>query len=160
MLQAELEQRSIKCHPGSFMDARGLILATTEMADTLHFTLPTDRLHPAMGALLSNLNAAHDGYQLREANALWAEKDYAFLYAFLKLTSRDYGVGFNQVDFKGATEAARLTINQWVEQKTDDRIKGLLQPGVLDAATRLVLTNAVYFKGDGRRVGWLTRSRD
>jgi serpin B len=101
-----------------------------------------------MGALLSNLNAAHDGYQLRVADALWAEKDYTFLDAFLKLTNRDYGAGFNQVDFKGATEAARLTINQWVEQKTDNKIKDLLQPGTLNPFTRLVLTNAIYFKGD------------
>jgi serine protease inhibitor len=44
----------------------------SEMAATLHFTLPPDRLHPAMGALLGNLNAAHPGYQLRVADALWA----------------------------------------------------------------------------------------
>jgi serpin B len=58
----------------------------------------------------------------------------------------------NQVDFKGATEAARLTINQWVEQKTQDKIKDLLQPGALESNTRLVLTNAIYFKGD-----WITQ---
>jgi serpin B len=120
----------------------------SEMEDTLQFTLPPERLHPAMGALLSNLNAAHDGYQLRAADALWAEKDYTFLDAFLKLTNSDYGAGFNQVDFKGAHEAARLTINQWVEQKTENKIKDLIQPGMVDTNTRLVLTNAIYFKGD------------
>jgi serpin B len=120
----------------------------SEMADTLHFTLPPDRLHPAMGALLSNLNAEHDGYQLRVADALWAEKDYTFLDDFLKLTNSNYGAGFNQVDFKGAREAARLTINQWVEQKTENRIRDLIPPGALDSTTRLVLTNAIYFKGD------------
>ena len=46
----------------------------SEMAKTLHFTLPPDRLHPAMGALLSDLNAAHDGYQLSVADALWAQR--------------------------------------------------------------------------------------
>ncbi|MGB8539879.1 MAG: serpin family protein [Acidobacteriaceae bacterium] len=120
----------------------------SEMADTLHFTLPPDRLHPAMGELLSNLNAEHDGYQLRVADALWAEKDYTFLDAFLKLTNSDYGAGFNQVDFKGAHESARLTINQWVEQKTENKIRDLIPPGALDPTTRLVLTNAIYFKGD------------
>ena len=63
----------------------------SEMAKTLHFTLPADRFHPAMGALLSNLNAAHDGYQLRVANALWAQQVYTFLNDFLKLTKTDYG---------------------------------------------------------------------
>jgi len=120
----------------------------SEMADTLHFTLPPERLHPAMGELLSNLNAAHDGYQLRVADALWAEKDYTFLDAFLRLTNSDYGAGFNQVDFEGACEAARLTINQWVEQKTENKIRDLIPPGALDSTTRLVLTNAIYFKGD------------
>jgi serpin B len=52
------------------------------------------------------------------------------------------------VDFKTAPEAARLTINQWVEQKTEDKIKDLLPPGSVNSDTRLVLTNAIYFKGD------------
>jgi serpin B len=120
----------------------------SEMAKTLHFTLPQPQLNPAMGALLSDLNAVHDGYQLTVANALWAQQGYTFLDAFLQLLKTDYGAGLNQVDFKGATEAARLTINRWVEQKTQDKIKDLLQPGTLAPSTRLVLTNAIYFKGD------------
>ena len=120
----------------------------SEMAKTLHFTLPPERLHPAMGALLSDLNAAHQGYQLSVANALWAQRGYHFLDDFLQLMNNDYGACFNQVDFKGATEAARLTINQWVEQKTANKITNLLPPGSIKPTTRLVLTNAIYFKGD------------
>jgi serpin B len=117
----------------TYAGARGETAA--EIAATLHFKLPPDRLHPAMGALLADLNAAHNGYELHAANALWAQRDYRILDDFLKLNKADYGAGFNQVDFKGATEAARSTINRWVEQKTNDKIK-------------LVLTNAIYFKGD------------
>jgi len=120
----------------------------TEMAKTLHFTLPPQRFHPAMGSLLGDLNAPHDGYKLRMANVLWAQQGYTFLDDYLKLTKSDYGAGFKQVDFKDAPETARLTINQWVEQQTDDKIKDLLQPGVLSSRTKLVLTNAIYFKGD------------
>jgi len=120
----------------------------TEMAKTMHFTLPPQRLQPAMGGILVNLNAPHDGYQLRVANALWAQQGYTLLDDFLKLTKSEYGEGFKQVDFKEATEAARLTINQWVEQQTGDKIKDLLQPGTLSNSTKLVLTNAIYFKGD------------
>ena len=120
----------------------------SEMAKTLHFTLPPDKLHPAMGALLRDLNATHEGYQLSVANALWAQQGYTFLDDFLSLLKTDYAAGLNQVNFKGATEEARLTINQWVEQKTQDKIKDLLQPGALRSDTRLVLTNAIYFKGD------------
>jgi serpin B len=130
----------------AYVGARGDTAA--EMAKTLHFTLPPERLHPAMGVLLADLNAPHHGYQLRVADALWAQRDYVFLDDFLKLTKSDYGAGFNPVDFKGSTEAARLTINQWIEQKTENKIKDLLQPGVLDSLTKMVLTNAIYFKGD------------
>jgi serpin B len=120
----------------------------SQMAKTLHFTLPPGQLNPAMGALLGDLNTTHQNYQLSVANALWAQQGYTFLDAFLNLLKTDYGAGLNQVDFKGATEAARLTINQWVEKKTQDKIKDLLQPGALRSDTRLVLTNAIYFKGD------------
>ena len=130
----------------AYAGARGS--TASEMAATFHFTLPPDRLHPAMGDLLSSLNSDHPGYQLHVADALWAEKDFNFLDDFLKLTASDYGAGFNRVDFKGAPEAARGTINQWVEQKTEDKIKDLLPAGSITAATRLVLTNAIYFKGD------------
>ena len=122
-----------------------------EMAKTLHFTLPPERLHPAMGALLSDLNAQHNGYQLSVADALWAEKDFNFLDSFLKLTSSNYGAGFNPVDFKNAPDAARLTINQWVDNKTDNKITYLLQPGSVGPLTRMVLTNAIYFKADWER---------
>jgi serpin B len=130
----------------AYAGARGT--TATEMAATLNFTLPADRLHPAMGALLTNLNAAHPGYQLRVADALWAEKDYTFLDDFLKLTKDDYSAGFKPMDFKTAPEAARASINQWVEQQTENKIKDLIPAGAIKSDTGLVLTNAVYFKGD------------
>jgi serpin B len=119
-----------------------------EMAKTLHFTLPPGQLHPAMGALLRDRNAAHDGYQLKEGDALWVQEGYALLPEFLKLNKDNYEAGLNQVDFKGATEASRHTINLWVEQRTENKIRELLTPGSLGSDTRLVLTNAIYFKGD------------
>jgi serpin B len=118
------------------------------MAKALHFTVPPGQLHAAMGALLRDLNAAHTDYQLSVANALWAQQGYTFLDPFLNLLKTDYGAGLQQVDFKGAPEAARSTINQWVDQKTQDKIKDLLAPGSLRPDTRLVLTNAIYFKGN------------
>jgi serpin B len=130
----------------AYAGARGE--TASEMAKTLHFTLPPERLHPAMGALLRDLNSTHEAYQLSVANALWAQQGFSFLDDFLKLINHYYGAGLNQVDFKGSTEAARLTINRWVEQKTENKIRDLLQPGALKPATRLVLTNAIYFKGD------------
>jgi serpin B len=130
----------------AYAGARGN--TASEMAKALHFTLPPGQLHPAMGALLRDLNAAHSDYQLNVANALWAQQGYTFLDQFLNLLTTDYGAGLQQVDFKGAPEAARAAINQWVEQKTEDKIKDLLAPGALRPDTRLVLTNAIYFKGN------------
>ena len=130
----------------AYAGARGQ--TATEMAATLHFTLPPDRLHPAMGALLASFNAAHTGYELHVADALWAEKDEAFLPHFLNLTRADYGAGFHPVDFKTAPDAVRATINQWVEQQTANKITNLLGQGSVTPDTRLVLTNAIYFKGD------------
>jgi serpin B len=119
-----------------------------QMARTLDFTLPPDRLAPAMGALLGDLNASHTGYQLHVANGLWAQQGYVFLPGFLNVMRDDYGAGFSQVDFETATEAAREAINRWVELQTNDRIQNLIAPGVLSGATRLALVNAIYFKGD------------
>jgi serpin B len=130
----------------TYAGARGN--TATEMAKALHFTLPPSQLDAAMGALLRDLDAAHSEYQLNVANALWAQQGYTFLDQFLNLLNTDYGAGLQQVDFKGASEAARSTINQWVEQKTQDKIKDLLAPGSLRPDTRLVLTNAIYFKGN------------
>ncbi len=134
----------------TYAGARGDTAA--EMAKTLHLTLPQEKLHATMAALLRDLNAAHDGYQLKVANALWAQQGYTFLDDFLKLTRNNYGDELHQVDFKNASESARQTINDWVEQQTANKIKDLIQPGVLTRNTRMVLTNAVYFKGD-----WLTQ---
>jgi serpin B len=121
-----------------------------EMAQVFHFTLPPERLHPAMGGLLAEMNALHPGYELHVADALWAQQDASLLPSYLSVMRSDYGAGLQRVDFRTAAEAARGTINQWVEKETKDRITNLIGPGVLTPATRLVLTNAIYFKGSWR----------
>jgi len=122
-----------------------------QMAEVLHFELEPKGLHPAFGALLDSLDVSDQpdaGYRLHIANALWLQKDYAFLPKFLKMGEGHYKAGLEVVDFARATEAARQTINTWVEQRTENRIEELLKPGLINALTTLVLTNAIYFKGD------------
>jgi serpin B len=80
------------------------------------------------------------------ANALWGQKGYTFLPAFLKVTEDQYGAGLKELDFAKDTDKARQTINAWVEKETQNKIKELLKPGILQDDTRLVLTNAIYFK--------------
>ncbi|HEX4311014.1 MAG TPA: serpin family protein [Acidobacteriaceae bacterium] len=128
--------------------ARGQTAA--EMARVFHYTLPQDRLHPAMGALLAGMNAEHAGYELRVADALWAQQDSQLLPDYVSLMQADYGAGLHRVNFRTGAEAARGTINQWVEKETNDRITKLIGPGVLTPDTRMVLTNAIYFKGTWR----------
>ncbi len=130
----------------AYAGARGQ--TATQMQQVFHFTLPPDRLHPAMGTLLAKMNAPHKGYELRVADALWAQQDASFEQSYLKLVQFDYGAGFHRVNFKISPDSVRTTINAWVERQTNDKIKDLLGPGVLNASTRLVLTNAIYFKGD------------
>jgi len=108
------------------------------------------QFHSAFGAIVKDLNTRgrKGGYELTVANALWGQKDYGFLKEFLELIKTNYDGQLNEVDFVEATETARKTINAWVEKKTNNKIKELIKPGVLDAMTRLVLTNAIYFKGN------------
>ncbi len=124
-----------------------------QMADVLSFHAEGERLHLGFGELQRSLAAGKEekGYELTVANALWGQKGYGFLKEFLELTGKHYGAGLREMDFRGAAEDARKTINSWVEEKTRDRIKDLIKPGVLNSMTRLVLTNAIYFKGDWAR---------
>jgi len=123
-----------------------------QMRDVLHFTLDDARLHAAFKQLIESTTPGDEGgYQLSVANALWGQQGYEFLPflpKFLELTQTNYGAGLRQVDFAGAAETARQTINAWVEDETQQKIRDLIAPGVLGSMTRLVLTNAIYFKGD------------
>lgn len=118
-----------------------------QMAKVLHFALPEAKLHTGFNKIQKRLTSNGEApvFQLRVANRLWGQKDFHFLSPFLQVTSKNYGAELGLVDFK-QTEQARKTINSWVEEKTDDKIQDLLGAGVLDASTRLVLTNAIYFK--------------
>ena len=118
------------------------------MAAALHYTLDANTLASDFGGLIANLNSAgQDHFKLSVADALWGQQDFSFLAPFLNLVQADYGGGLHQVDFKSATETARETINAWVAQATNNKIQDLLPAGSIDSLTRLVLTNAVYFKG-------------
>jgi serpin B len=138
------------CYAG----ARGETAA--EMARTLHFDLPPERLHQAFAHLLADLHSrstprhepqATPDVQLFVANGLWLQSSQTLLAEFQKRIEADYGGGVRSLDFQNATEMARQTINAWVEEQTRGKIKDLLRQGQLSPQTRLLLTNAIYFKG-------------
>lgn len=129
-----------------------------QMADTLHFTLPQERLHPAFNvvdlALASRGEMVDDeeddtqGFQLNTANALWGQQDYPFAVDFLDLLAANYGAGMSLMDFMGAPEESRQIINDWVAERTEDRIQDLIPQNAINPSTQLVLTNAIYFYAD------------
>ena len=124
-----------------------------QMADTLHFTLPQDRLHPALNSLDLKLASRgegaegkdEEGFRLNIANSIWGQEDYDFLDEFLDVLAENYGAGLRLLDFISAPEASRITINNWVSDRTEGRIEDLIPQGAIDVLTRLVLTNAIYF---------------
>ena len=128
----------------------------TEIASTMHFTLPENNLHNAFNALDLTLTTEPENpppdmgeeMKLHIANSSWGQKDYYFVPAFLDILGLYYGAGMNVVDFIADPEACRLLINDWVSVKTEDKINDLLPPGSIGTLTRLVLTNAIYFKAN------------
>ena len=127
----------------TFAGARGA--TATQMREALDFRLPPSRLHSAFNAVGQALEKVNGpGTVLNIANTLYGQQGEAIRSAFLSLLARDYGAGLRTVDFEHAADAARADINAWVSQHTHGKIPQLIQPGVLDALTRLVLVNAVY----------------
>jgi len=135
----------------TYAGARGETAA--QMADALHFSLPQEQLHPAFNALDLALtgpqaNAERSegtGFELHVANALWGQSGYDFLPDFLDVLALNYDAGIRLVDYVNAADDARRTINAWVAEQTNDKIRDLIPKGALDDLTRLVLTNAIYF---------------
>ena len=124
-----------------------------QMADTLHFGLPQESLHPAFNSLDIELASRGEGakgkddagFRLNIVNAIWGQKDYQFLAEFLDILAQNYGAGLRVLDFIKTPEQSRITINNWVSDQTEGRIEDLIPQGAIDALTRLVLTNAIYF---------------
>jgi serpin B len=123
---------------------------TTEaqMASTLHYELPEPDLHRTMNALDQTLALRNrEGTSLRILNAIWPERQYEFLPAYVDTLGESYGAGLYLLDYRTDAAGARLVINDWVSGQTAGRIPELIPEGILTDATRLVLTNAIHFEG-------------
>jgi serpin B len=129
----------------TYMGARGNTAA--EMKKTLKFELDDKAIHKAFAALAKYFGKDNKGLELSIANALWGQKGYPFLKEYLAAVKESYGAPLNEMDFKTAPDESRKQINKWVEDQTKNKIKDLLAKENVTEATRLVLTNAIYFKG-------------
>ena len=119
-----------------------------EMKKTLRIKLDEDRLRASFKHLIADLdgNPKKRTFQLRIANRLWGQKSYGFRPAFLEIGKDFYHAGLEELDFVKMPDESRKTINAWVEKETKDKIKDLIPKGEITDLTRLVLTNAIYFK--------------
>uniref|UniRef100_A0A8D1E0W0 Serpin family B member 1 n=1 Tax=Sus scrofa TaxID=9823 RepID=A0A8D1E0W0_PIG len=138
--------------PFSISSALAMILLGTrgnteaQMSKALHFDTVKD-IHSRFQSLNADINKCGASYILKLANRLFGEKTYHFLPEFLASTQKTYGAELASVDFLRASEEARKAINEWVKEQTEGKIPELLASGVVDSATKLVLVNAIYFKG-------------
>ncbi|XP_052012763.1 leukocyte elastase inhibitor A [Apodemus sylvaticus] len=127
-----------------FLGAKGNTAA--QLSKTFHFDSVED-VHSQFQSLNTEVSRRGASHTLKLANRLYGEKTYNFLADFLASTRKMYGADLAPVDFQHATEDARKEINQWVKGQTEGKIPELLAKGVVDSMTKLVLVNAIYFKG-------------
>ena len=127
-----------------------------EMLNALALQELGDDLHPAINALLLAIDTSQvklreesegDQFQLNIANSIWGQSGFDFEKTFLDTIALNYGAGIYKVDYVQDPEAAREAINDWVADETQDKILDLIPQGAIDALTRLVLANAIYFNG-------------
>jgi serpin B len=120
------------------------------MAKALRDELGQTPLHPTFEGLLAHLqeSAEQAGYELRIANALWGQKGFRFRQEYPGLTRTHYGAGPRQVGFVNDSGGAGKAINAWVNEETGGKIDDIIKRDMLSHRTRLVLTNAIYFKGE------------
>jgi serpin B len=129
----------------TYLGARGD--TAKQMASVLHFQSDTGKTASAAKDEIGGWQTARGTNDLAIANRLWVHKGYPLVADFTKTASTAYGAGAEPVDFVGAPNDSRKTINGWVAQQTHDKIKDLLPPPSITSDTRLVLTNAIWFKG-------------
>ncbi|KAF5908472.1 leukocyte elastase inhibitor-like [Clarias magur] len=132
-----------------YLGARGG--TAEEMAKVLSFRSVPD-VHTHFKTLNSAIKSTKASYILRLANRLYGEKTFNFLTEYLDSTQTLYQADMQAVDFIGSSEESRKLINQWVEEKTEGKIKDILQPGTITEMTRLALVNAIYFMGKWKHV--------
>ncbi|KAL1006325.1 hypothetical protein UPYG_G00070830 [Umbra pygmaea] len=129
-----------------YLGARGN--TATQMSQSLHLNKVKDDVHVGYNKLMSELNKEGDQYKLSLASRIYGEQSYHFEETFLSTTMKHYNAELEAVDFKSNAETVRKNINTWVEKKTAEKIKDMLQQGTVDEMTGLVLVNAIYFKGN------------
>jgi len=119
-----------------------------EIRSVFYFPESSNLRRTEYTTIFDEINKGDKKYKLSSANALWAQEDYQFLKDYFDSVEKYYGGKATNLDFKKDPEGSRVTINNWVENQTNDKIKDLIPSGIIKTMTKLVLTNAIYFKGE------------
>jgi serpin B len=120
-----------------------------EIQDSLSLPRESEQIEDAVQAVLSALGPEQD-YVLRIINKIYVKEDYPIREEFSAIAQDVYDAQVENIDFCNKSEAAR-TMNQWVEEETEDKIQDLVDPDILGNETRAVLINALRF-----RANWTT----
>jgi serpin B len=118
-----------------------------EIQSVFFFPIDSNQRRSGFNKLYLDINQGNSQYILKMANALWAEKTYPFLPDFINTARVYYQANATNLDFINQSDNSRIIINTWVEDQTSNKIKDMFPKGAINPLTRLVITNAVYFKG-------------
>ena len=160
------EKGNIFFSPFSLSTAMGMTYAGSrgtsqdQIAKVFHFTSNSEEFHKQQGNTIKQLNSKADSIQLDIVNTLWAEKTYPFKKSYNKLIGMAYATTVKPMDFINKSEECRLAINDDIYRTTHEKIKDLLPDGSLNSLTRLILTNAIYFKADWKIMFKKDKTRD
>ncbi|CAK7317255.1 Serpin B9 [Vulpes lagopus] len=152
MLCQDDPSRNVFCSPVIISSALAMVYlgakgnTAAQVAQVLSLSTEKD-IHQSFQSLLAEVNKPGTQYLLRTANRLFGEKTCEFFPTFKESCLRFYNAELEQLPFAKAAEPSRKHINAWVSEKTEGKIQELLPGGSIDATTKLVLVNAIYFKG-------------
>ncbi len=163
---AKEEEGNLFYSPQSLYTAMAVVYAgaesntATQFQDVMNIGAASDKFHGNLNSLdLTLLNdslrpgqaGSDDPYApptLSVANGLWIQDGLEVRPDFLNTVTANYGIGLQQLDFRESPDGAVEAINQWVKQETQDKIEGVINRDSITDDTSLVVTNAIYFKGD------------
>lgn len=119
-----------------------------EISSVFYYPKSIETLRDGFFEINSGINRKDSDYELSTANGLWAEETYPFLDSYINAANDYYSAKTVNLDFINSPEKSRFIINEWAEEKTGEKIANLIPEGMINPLTRLVITNAVYFKGE------------
>lgn len=147
------EENNIFFSPYSIFSAMAICyegsqgITKEQIANVFYFPLDKTILKVSLGEIVDDLNTETDDYELKNANALWIQKDFAVKKQYISNVENYYSGNVENLDFVEEPEESKNTINNWVEEQTNDKIKDLIPDGAINKKTRLIITNAIYFNG-------------